>query len=572
MKRKDSFTKTKSNRKFSFNRPNSASRSYYSRSIKKNIPSIKMQPPPIVFTHPNNNQKKLKGMGNKFEREELYQINMQLKETVNSLKKDLYEAKSQIVKKDRELKKKEKIIDDCYKEINNPSSLYMQSFDKAKESTLLTLCREQYNQLKNDYDKKLEEIEILKENIKITKLKEYQIDIDVLKKEMNKLRNLYNKTFIENNRLKEEINNLNIYKDKCNQQHSIINECVKQVKDYNNDLHELELQNEELQNQLYKNQKKNKIMKNQNSKLKLTNEKYLRDRRNREHFKMFNTDNINKIMVLQKELDEYKRLYALRDQEFQKMAKTIESQKNLNMNIDKIKAFDYQNVQHIERNPAQSEDEKSNKILLLKSLLEEKQKNNEILKSFLYSINYDPDKIIQDYNLNFNNSNINDISKITNKNSSAMISPNKNDKNSTNNLTKKENNNEINILNNKSEDNNNGNTIFNSNSDIKNNENTIPNVSNNNGDINNKEKDKDNNGDTNNNVIDNNENQDNKNEKVEIDNNNDENNNSQLYNAGVINDQNVSDNNGKESYIIPNSDNSLNITKNKDNADEEEKQ
>lgn len=75
--------------------------------------------------------------------------------------------------------------------------MYQQSYNKAKESTLLSLFKERYNQLKTDYDKKLEEIEILKENIKITKLKEYQIDIDVLKKEMNKLRTLYENLFLK---------------------------------------------------------------------------------------------------------------------------------------------------------------------------------------------------------------------------------------------------------------------------------------------------------------------------------------------------------------------------------------
>ena len=96
----------KSNRKFSFNRPNSAKRGSF--AIKKNISTIVRMPPPLLMTIPNNTLKKLKGMGRNFEREELYQINMQLKETVNTLKVELYEAKSLIVKKERELKKKRK--------------------------------------------------------------------------------------------------------------------------------------------------------------------------------------------------------------------------------------------------------------------------------------------------------------------------------------------------------------------------------------------------------------------------------------------------------------------------------
>ena len=84
MNRKASFNKKGPKRKFSFNRPSSAKRSSTSFLIKKNISTIVVQPPPLMMTNPNNNLKKLKGMGNNFEREELYQINMQLKETVNS--------------------------------------------------------------------------------------------------------------------------------------------------------------------------------------------------------------------------------------------------------------------------------------------------------------------------------------------------------------------------------------------------------------------------------------------------------------------------------------------------------
>ena len=78
----------------------------------------------------------------------LYKLNQELKARVNTLKEELYEAKSQIEKKNREIKRKEKIIEDCYKEIHNPSSSLAKRFDKAKESTLLSLCKKQYNSLK----------------------------------------------------------------------------------------------------------------------------------------------------------------------------------------------------------------------------------------------------------------------------------------------------------------------------------------------------------------------------------------------------------------------------------------
>lgn len=125
--------------------------------------------------------------------------------------------------------------------------------------------------------------------------------------------------------LKEEMSKLNDYKSKCNEQHQIINKCAKQVKDYNHNLYELELENEELQMKLYKNQKKEQKMKNQNSQLKITNEKYLRERKNRESFKMFNLDNINKIMKLEKELGEYKILLKQKDSELLQIKKVYQS-------------------------------------------------------------------------------------------------------------------------------------------------------------------------------------------------------------------------------------------------------
>ena len=561
MNRKASFNKKGPKRKFSFNRPSSAKRSSTSFLIKKNISTIVTQHPPIMMTNPNNNYKKLKGMGNNFEREELYQINMQLKETVNSLRVELYEAKSQIVKKEREIKKKEKIIEDCYKEIENPSSLYEKSFNKAKESTLLTLCKEQYNQLKKEYDKKLEEIEILKANIKITKIKEYQINIDVLKKEMNKIRNLYNSLIFENNKLKAKIEELDEYKNRCNYQHDIINKCAKKVEDYNHNLLELELQNEELQQKLDINRKNNKKMKNQNSKLKLSNEKYLNERRRREHFSYFYSDYIKKVNHLEKELNEYKRLYELTNQQLIKY-QNEENRKQINLNVGKIKSFNYQNIQQIQREPVATQDDNANKILLLKSILEEKQKNHDILKNFLISLNYDPEKIILNYNQNNSNVSNMNINKSIGNNNSRSISNINNNFSSNGNHNGDYNYNTINEMinnngnnnNNKSGNNNNKNNIGNANSSISGINNIINNNSNN---ISNNNGNKNNNNNNGNN--DNNDNNDNNNlkdtnkEENNIE-NNDNNNSSQLYNNGIINENNNSNNNQeKESFIFANS-------------------
>ena len=199
-----------------------------------NITQIPVKSSVRLLTRPNSNSKKLKlkGMGNKFEKEELYELNQQFKSTINNLKAELYAAKGQINKKDREIKKKERIIKNCYKEIQNPSSEYDKSFNKAKESTIISLLREQ--------------------NIKITNINEYQIQIKTLKNEMKKLINLYKNALNENKTLKKKINDLIEFRNKYSQQHNIINKCINKVKNYDRNLFELELANEELINELNK--------------------------------------------------------------------------------------------------------------------------------------------------------------------------------------------------------------------------------------------------------------------------------------------------------------------------------
>ena len=165
-------------------RPNSAISNNLYSTIKDNNGLYSQTPPPLIFTMPNN-KKLTSGMGNNIEREQLYEKNMQLKESLNKLKRELAEIKYSLVKKDIELRAKEKIIRDCIKE-NDLESNHENKIEKAKESALLTLFKEKYDELKNNYQKEIQYNNILKANIKITKIKEFQIENDILQKEIIK--------------------------------------------------------------------------------------------------------------------------------------------------------------------------------------------------------------------------------------------------------------------------------------------------------------------------------------------------------------------------------------------------
>lgn len=216
---------------------------------------------------------------------------------------------------------------------------------------------------------------------------------------------------------------------------------MKKVNDYNNNLMELELANEELQNELNKKVKKNLYFKSQNNKLKISNEKYLQERKTRDYFNIFNLDNTNKISKLKKELDEYKKLYNLKEQQIKKYEKNYGT-KNQNK-IEEVKEFNYNKIINIEREPV----DESDKIKLLKSLLEEKQKEIEIFSNFLISKNLNPELILQGISINtYSNPNTNNINNMSNSqtikiNSSIKdinISAKKSENNNINSNNKKE--------------------------------------------------------------------------------------------------------------------------------------
>ena len=452
-------TLNNSSRKSSI-RPNSAAKRQF-KSIKIN--SSLDNPPPIIFTMPNNH-KKLSGMGNKIEREQLYEDNMQLKDIINKLKRELAETRNQVVKKDIEIRKKERIIKECSKE-NDLESVHELNLEKARESTLVSLCRDKYNELKKIYIKKCEENDILKANIKITKLKEYQIQIDILKKEMEKIRALYLHTLEDNKQLNQQIEECNNLKNKYIAQHKLINDLLQKSNQYNNDIDNLKEENNALRFKLEESMKQKKKLKNCNNKLKISNNKLMNQKKIKEDYDLNKNDNQKIISKLRKELNEYKRLYDLKNIEFNKIKEyndklTSEDTKR-KRELQSMKPFDYNLLKVIEN---KKETKDSNKLSLYKSLLDESRHKIEIYELYLKKAGVDKDKLIKAFGYdgimtsntkvtqkeeiinNSENNNINNnlVSTESNATNNNMNNENNNINNENNNLVSTENNEELN--------------------------------------------------------------------------------------------------------------------------------
>ena len=413
-----------SSRKSRF-RPNSASKRHL--NIFTKYPP-KDTPPPILFTLPNT-QKKRGGMGNKIEREQLYEYNMQLKDIINTLKRELAEEKNKVVKRDIELRKKEKLIKECSKE-NDLESTRELNIEKARESTLISLYKKQYSELKDAFNKKVKENNDLNATYKITKLKEYAVQIDVLKKEMEKMKNLYTQTVENNNKLNKEIHNLKELKKYFLEQHGIIERLEKVIQENKIEIENLKRENEEYKNKLLLNLKKQKMLKNKNFKLKISNRKILDIKKNRENYALYIDDNKKTIETLRKECDEYKRLYELTRKEYNKVQEQNEKKEQAKAKNDanKLISNPYQAMGIIE---VKQENQDTNKLSLYKSLIEEYKFKIDIYEVYLKRNGIDKDALIKAFGYDgvisaSTKINTNDIETVSNNNNLASIETNPN--------------------------------------------------------------------------------------------------------------------------------------------------
>ena len=398
------------NKKFKMMRPYSTSgkKKYY--TIKVNNSTGFNVPPPIAFTMPNN-KRMTSGMGNNIEKEQLYENNIQLREELNKTKKELAETKYNVVKREMLLREKEKIIREII-EKNDHEIIDRSKIEKAKDSAKLSSCKEKYNDLKKEYEKEKKENEILRANIKITKIKEYQIENDILRKEFKKIKRLYenNKKILGN--YKNVINDLNQFKQKFLEQHSIISSYTKKCDLLNKEIQNLKDERDMLQRDLEKNIKNQKNLKISNNKLRLKNIKYLSQKKMKEDIVFIKKDYEQIIRKLKKEIDSHK---------VNKPSSEINKQNEVKINSNNFKILKYIEK---EKNP-----ENIDKIELYKSLYDDSQMKIAIYEKYFKEKNIKSEDLIKEYGYNGIINSENRVLIINRKNKDKINYNNKDDSN-----------------------------------------------------------------------------------------------------------------------------------------------
>ena len=372
-----------------YSRPNSSFKSKIShRQLSRINSSYTELYPPINFTMPKS-RKAASHMGNLITKEELYEENMQLKSSLKKAKKELEEIKTDLFKKQLELEKKEKIINDCNK-INVTEIEHEINLNRAKENSLISKFKKNYTKLKSDYEKECKQNEILKMNIKLTKLKEYQIQIDAYKKEMEKLRELFLNSRNNVDKILQENNNIKEIKNEYLNQHSLISIIKKKCDDLTNQVNSLQEENSFLKNEIQKNQFMQKKLKQRNIKLKISNDKYMKMKKLQEGSVLINKDNIAKIKNLQKNLSEYKNLYELQSNKYQSLFQANNVKGGNIINPDLLNAANIINSKVIEKRIENNQEE------LYKSLLKEEKIKNNIFEKYLKEHGVDIHKLLQE--------------------------------------------------------------------------------------------------------------------------------------------------------------------------------
>lgn len=187
------------------------------------------------------NNTRLKSAHNKVEQEKLYENCIHLKNSINNLNKELNFFRSEVHKKDSELKKQNKALQDILTATDGQTNINLmastvdfKTFSKIKENNLVNNLKLQYKDLKKAYAAKEHELEEIKKLTKVTKVKEVQLENQVLLEEMDKLKSGYELALARNCAYEKMQKEYYILHDNFTRQEMFISQLQDQIKNMQN--------------------------------------------------------------------------------------------------------------------------------------------------------------------------------------------------------------------------------------------------------------------------------------------------------------------------------------------------
>jgi len=422
-----------------------------------NLPNLISSYSTFDLTFSNNNCQK----------QQLYEEVIKLKQQINNLYAKISLIKSDNQKKEGELLLKEKEIDNFFEDNKNYNNNLIVNIEKLEEANLISKLKKEYFDLKKIYSEKEIINNELKTKIKNAKLFNSKILNEDLQKQLINIVDEYNKIQKENSINEQSLKKLSNLSLSFNENHIKIQNLQYSLKEKEKNLKNLKEKLNELMNIHFNNIVK--IKKQNINKLNLNkqNDKILNEKKSiEENIKMKSTYE-RKIKELNDKLKEYKNKCQNNEliiNQLKKRNEIIKKETKKEKSI--LEPFNYKDLVLIEKNPNLNQNQK---IVLLKSLVNESvNKRKELIKNLenniekIKALGYDIPLIENEKYSNSENNIEEDKSNINN------IENNKNNEKENENEINK---NKINVENNKNNEKENENEINKNKINIENNKN-----------------------------------------------------------------------------------------------------
>jgi len=341
------------------------------------------------FTLPNKNiafdpeEKSIYKIVNfKKDKEEIINENLNLKTQINFLKKEINKIKLENIKKENEIQKKESIINktlEINKENYNTFLANNNIYDNAINNELIYKLRKQFLALKKENEKNLNEIIILKKNIKNSKYNEILIENQTILQEFKKLKSLYNFQLNEYENLNLKIKEIKELKDNISKQNFIIIKLKEEIENLNIENENLKIEYEKIKKNYFLAQneiKKQRIEIIKNNDLNEKNSIELK--KNEKTIKLLN----NKIerLIFESKINQNLNQLKVQENNNENKNETTNSEKKNQEQNSKFKEITYILIKNFEANKITKNEILNEVFFEFEKNLKKNNKNNPLIE------------------------------------------------------------------------------------------------------------------------------------------------------------------------------------------------
>ena len=306
----------------------------------------------------------------------LYDDIIKLKNRLNKLKKELEILKGENHKKEEEIKKVKKILENSKKKVKEK-----RYFEILREQNQMIKLKEEYQELQSQIKEKAEENKTILNKIKNTNIEEFENEnmneLEIFKEKIKEYRNNIN----DNKEYEKELNKSELDKEIYINNQNNLEEIGKEIYSKNNNINMLKDNLKKIKEKYnIMNKKKQKLI-TYNESVQNSNKILLATKKKMEDFIMQKPIILNKIKEFEKKSEEL-------DEENKKNMEKIEKMQNKTNGKEEEREKSKKKLYKIkiEKNP---DNEKDKQIQLYESLIKEsKKRQNEYINLFNYYNDY----------------------------------------------------------------------------------------------------------------------------------------------------------------------------------------